>query len=759
MSLEQLPAGPTPAGDNNIGNVDVASSVLPTGAATEATLGTVATEIGATNDILAGGLPADLGAGGGLKVDGSGTPVPVSVATALPEGFNYIGLVGTELQSGVLDDASTISLQGNYLSFGDYNGRQTVALEIAGTWDGEVEFQGGAGDTGSWAAISVINLATGALVQSTVANGVFLVAANGLNRVRALVSTLNSGTVEFHSGQVFDPTLVRLSASLPAGTNNIGDVDVVSSALPTGAATETTQAAANVLLGAVNETAPATDTASSGTNGRLQRIAQRLTSLIALLPAALGAGGGLKVDGSGTALPVSGTVAVTGVATETTLAAQSVLVGAVTETAPATDTASSGLNGRLQRIAQRLSSAVTLLAGGLPAALGAGGGVKVDGSGTALPVTASAGTNLNTSALALEATQTAQATLIGAVTETAPVTDTASSGLNGRLQRVSQRITSLIALLPSALGQGTMAQSLRVVLPSDQAAIPVTASAGTNLNTSALALEATQTAQATLIGAVTETAPATDTASSGLNGRLQRIAQRITSLIALVPAALGQGTMAQSFRVVVASDQSALTVASHAVTNAGVFATQVDGSALTALQLIDDPVIADDAAFTPGTSKVSMAGFQADETSTDSVDEGDAGAARMTLDRKVIVTPQPHAAGGLSIFRSIDLDEGTLEVVKNSAGCVYGMWVTNTATTTRWVKFYDATSGTLGTGTPVITIGIPGNTSDDIAGNFGPGGMGILFATGICVGAGTGVADNDTGAPGTNDVIINVFYK
>jgi hypothetical protein len=43
-----------------------------------------------------------------------------------------------------------------------------------------------------------------------------------------------------------------------------------------------------VLIGAVNETAPANDTASSGTNGRLQRIAQRLTSLIALLPTALG---------------------------------------------------------------------------------------------------------------------------------------------------------------------------------------------------------------------------------------------------------------------------------------------------------------------------------------------------------------------------------------------------------------------------------------------------------------------------------------
>lgn len=59
-------------------------------------------------------------------------------------------------------------------------------------------------------------------------------------------------------------------------------------------------------IGALTEAAPTTDTASAGLNGRLQRIAQRLTSLIALLPTALGANGGLKVEGvaSGTVVPV-----------------------------------------------------------------------------------------------------------------------------------------------------------------------------------------------------------------------------------------------------------------------------------------------------------------------------------------------------------------------------------------------------------------------------------------------------------------------
>ncbi len=45
------------------------------------------------------------------------------------------------------------------------------------------------------------------------------------------------------------------------------------------------------------------------------------------------------------------------------------------------------------------------------------------------------------------------------------------------------------------------------------------------------------------------------------------------------------------------------------VVNAGTFAVQVDGSALTALQLIDDTIFADEAAYTLGTSKVNVGGW------------------------------------------------------------------------------------------------------------------------------------------------------
>lgn len=66
---------------------------------------------------------------------------------------------------------------------------------------------------------------------------------------------------------------------------------------------------------------------------------------------------------------------------------------------------------------------------------------------------------------------------------------------------------------------------------------------------------ANQVAGNVLLGPVTETAPATDTASSGLNGRLQRIAQRLTSLVAIMPG-LGTKTMAFSEAVTLATDDT-----------------------------------------------------------------------------------------------------------------------------------------------------------------------------------------------------------
>ena len=183
------------------------------------------------------------------------------------------------------------------------------------------------------------------------------------------------------------------------------------------------------------------------------------------------------------------------------------------------------------------------------------------------------------------------------------------------------------------------------------------------------------------------------------------------------------------------------------------------GGVLTAVQLLDDAIVADDAAFTPATTKTNIAGFFADEASTDSVDEGDAGAARMTLDRRQIVVPQPHATGGCDTFHSNDLDE-TEEDVKTSPGTVYGWIITNRTTATVYIRFYNATAAnvTVGTTAPLFTFAVPGNATDAIAANL-LGGIGINFSTAISVAATTDFPDDGSPAgPAANLVLCTVFY-
>lgn len=204
-----------------------------------------------------------------------------------------------------------------------------------------------------------------------------------------------------------------------------------------------------------------------------------------------------------------------------------------------------------------------------------------------------------------------------------------------------------------------------------------------------------------------------------------------------------------------------VTVGSHAVTNAGTFAVQESGSALTALQLIDNTIFVDDAAFTIGTSSVSMLGATVDEASTDSADEGDAVAVRATADRKLIATVYAHAAaGGATPYYNLDCDE-TEDAIKATAGKLFWVHAVNLASAKRYLKFYNATVAnvTVGTTTPVLSFPIPTMGDTNGAGftiNFGA--MGVQFDTAITVAATTGFADNDTGAPGANEIILNAGY-
>lgn len=201
-----------------------------------------------------------------------------------------------------------------------------------------------------------------------------------------------------------------------------------------------------------------------------------------------------------------------------------------------------------------------------------------------------------------------------------------------------------------------------------------------------------------------------------------------------------------------------VTVGSHAVTNAGTFVTQENGALLTSSQLIDDTIVADDAVFTPGTTKVNMAGYTADETSTDSVDEGDGGAARMTLDRKQIVTNAAHTQGGATAVSTVSAASTNATSLKASAGQVYSVTASNVNAAIRYLKFYNkASAPTVGTDTPVYVFPLPGNTAGAGVTHSVP--VGLEFPTGIAWALTTGATVADTGAVAASEIIVSIGYK
>lgn len=273
---------------------------------------------------------------------------------------------------------------------------------------------------------------------------------------------------------------------------------------------------------------------------------------------------------------------------------------------------------------------------------------------------------------------------------------------------------------------------------------------------------------------------------------------------------IGNGTAATALRVTLANDSTGTT----AVTNAGTFAVQVDGAALTALQLIDDAVYADDDDWTDGVSKHMLVGglyqttpqtitdgdvgplqvnangilkvigvdangdavaAQVDDAAftvatdglavvggvatTDSVDSGDAGAFAMTTSRAQHVAVRMQSNGGWSSHhRNIDANAET--EVKGSAGTLGWVHAINLTAAIAYLHIYDNTAAgtTPGTTTPTFTFPIPTAGSTNGAGfNLNFGAQGHTFGTGITYVVTTTI-DGAAGDPGTNGVMVNMGY-
>lgn len=144
-----------------------------------------------------------------------------------------------------------------------------------------------------------------------------------------------------------------------------------------------------------------------------------------------------------------------------------------------------------------------------------------------------------------------------------------------------------------------------------------------------------------------------------------------------------------------------------------------------------------------------------DTASTSAGSSGDWATMDASAEGALWTTLTPTTTSGCSIFRSLDLDESE-EEIKATAGNVYGYYFYNAAASIRYLKFYNATAAnvTVGTTTPVLTIPVPATTPGHVTFPYPIG-----FSTAISAAVTTGLADNDTGAPSANDFIINVYYK
>lgn len=125
----------------------------------------------------------------------------------------------------------------------------------------------------------------------------------------------------------------------------------------------------------------------------------------------------------------------------------------------------------------------------------------------------------------------------------------------------------------------------------------------------------------------------------------------------------------------------------------------------------------------------------------------------------VPISPRPNTTGtnGTSAYKLISLATTNANSIKVSGGNLYSIIAIGLTSTVRYLKLYNkASAPTVGTDVPLMTIPIPANTQG--AGVALPFSMGVNFPLGIAIAITSGAADNDTGAVGAGDVIVNLTY-
>lgn len=192
--------------------------------------------------------------------------------------------------------------------------------------------------------------------------------------------------------------------------------------------------------------------------------------------------------------------------------------------------------------------------------------------------------------------------------------------------------------------------------------------------------------------------------------------------------ALGQGLMAASIPVVIASNQSAIPASQSGTWNVTVnTALPAGANTIGAVSQNGTWNVTVNTALPAGTNTIGN------------------------------VAPVATTSGGATAYHLVSAATTNATSVKASAGQVYSVQCFNTNASPRYLKFFNkASAPVLGTDTPVKTIMMPGNSTG--AGAVVQFPVGVAFSTGIAFAIVGGIADNDATAVGLNDCVINFDY-
>lgn len=355
------------------------------------------------------------------------------------------------------------------------------------------------------------------------------------------------------------------------------------------------------------------------------------------LPAALAAGGGLKVEGvaGGVVIPISGTVAVSGTVTVAGTVAVSSLPGS-----PAQEhtTAASPHSARLSDGAAFYDAAKT---GQLPAALAAGGGLKVEGVAGGVAVPISVASLPLPSGAATEATLSALNTKVVAVNTGAVVVTTlpgspaqehvtAASPHSARLSDGTAFYDAAkTGQLPAALAAGG---GLKIEGVAGGVAVPISA-ASLPLPTGAATLAEQQT-QTTHLSTLAGT---TLVDNAGFVDGTSRVIPTGYIFDAVAGPALTENDVAAAR---IDSKRAQINVIEDGTTRGRVLTIVLGGAALV------DANIVDNAAFTDGTTRVFPIGGVFDETAGTALTENDVAAPRIDSKRGLIAVIEDETTRG-----------------------------------------------------------------------------------------------------------------